>query len=528
MRKIILSLLFLVLSVSDAYGFYTVPVYKKPKPKIVTKVVVKKVKVIVPKIITKIVYIKPKIKPVPLRYVTVKGNVNIKQLVYLIQSEVDIPIELSGSSKKKSYVDFNDARLSAVLNYIKHVYYFNYSYNYGTIGIFNFETREFKLPIIPLSNTVTASLGTSSTGAASGAGGMTGGASPSGAAGGAGMTGGTGTSSSGTSLGGSVSESVSNIDTPFYKTIFTTIKGSLSKKGKIMFSSRYGIMYVSDYVRNIQGIKKYIRSIKKRMSKIILLKLKIIDVELSSGYEYGINWNNLYSDMGHYLGAASSLGVNLSNTPSSSTLTGSDQITFNSGIGTNAVISALGNFGKINIMNEAKLEVLNGQTRTINNMETETFLEGEVASVVGVSTVSTGIPQLTPEFGTANQGISVVFTPTLYKKDYVIASIQLVLNTIAGINSYTLSGNSFNIPIVSTKSVSFSAKIKSGESAIIGGLYYIDTEKNSEGVPVLMNIPLIGDLFKGVSYSKTHNELFLLVTPVIVKKTIKNKGVKND
>ncbi|MHB8293023.1 MAG: type II secretion system protein GspD [bacterium] len=446
--------------------------------------------------------------------VSLKGDINIKELEFMLSGQIKQTIELIGNSKEKAFVHFNNAKLINVLKYIKTVYGFNYKYVNHDIRLFNVETIVFHLPVIPLYNSVSASLGSSSGGMGS-SGSSSMGSSSGSLTGSSGTSGGSSSIGSGSlsSMGGMASERVSNMSTPFFKKIIKIIKGVMSKRGRIMYSPRNSDLVIRDYVKNIELVKKFINSIKKSMRTAIFIKLKVINIDLSSGYNYGINWNNLYSDMGRYLGAASLLSVNLSNTPHNS-LSGSDTIMFNSGNGTQAIISALNNFGSVSIVNQTKLEVLAGQTRSLNDMTTIPYLEGNQITSIGALGSSA---QSTPQLGSANSGINVVYTPIIYHKKVYI-SVQLILNTIDKFTNYTSGKSTFSLPEVSTKSVSFTVKVPSGKSALVGALQYKSTSKNSEGIPVLSNIPILGLLFSGKSKTVSNNELFLLITPVIIKR----------
>jgi type II secretory pathway component GspD/PulD (secretin) len=448
-------------------------------------------------------YIKPLIPgSVRNQRVTVKGFVAIEQLEFLLSGQINQTIELIGNGKSKAFVDFNNSRLINVLKYIKDVYGFDYRYTGGRIILDNVETATFHLPFTPLLNTVSASLGSNNQ---NGSQGMTNTGTSTQAA----ATSTTMGSGSGASIGGYATENVSNISTPFFKKFLKTIKSVMGKKSSVMFSARMQTLVVSGKVKKVELVKKYVKRIFKRMKKVVFVKMKVVNVELSSGYNYGINWSNLYTDMGHYLGAASSIAVNLSNTPTNS-LAGADNITFNSGTGTNAVINALNNFGKVNIVNQMKLEVLSGETRTLNNIGTVPYSIGNQVTTVG-ALGSTA--QSTPQIGEATSGVDVVYTPEVVGNKVYI-SVQLILNTITG---YTQLSGGVSVPDVSTQSVSFTISVPSGKSALVGALQYKSVNKNKEGVPILDDIPVLGYLFSGGQMQKTNNELFLLVTPVIVK-----------
>ena len=57
---------------------------------------------------------------------------------------------------------------------------------------------------------------------------------------------------------------------------------------------------------------------------------------------------------------------------------------------------------------------------------------------------------------------------------------------------------------------------KSGETAVIGGLYQTDKSTTNSGIPILMDIPLIGALFRGKIRKDLQRELMVLITPSIV------------
>ena len=440
--------------------------------------------------------------------ITVKGNMNISQLKFIISGEINQVIELSGTGKTKSFVNFHNTSLKIVLRYIKDVYGFNYTYNRGILKLANIETVVFKLPITPLTNTVTASLGSSNSQSSSqGSSGMTG---TSGASSTSGISIGSSNSGQTGMIGGYASENVSNISLPFYQNLLKNVKAALSKKGKLLYSPRYQTLVVKDKVKNIEFITKYINQIKKKIGRAILVKLKVINVELSNGYNAGINFNNLYTDLGRYL-SGSSLAINLNNTPVNS-LTGSDSITINSGAGTQAVVSALDNFGKAHIVNGSKYELLSGTTKTLNSITTMPYLAGEQLTSVGALGSST---QSAPELGTATSGTNIVYTPIIYGNKVYI-SVQVILNTIAGYSTYTSGGATYTLPSITTQSASFTIKVPSGKTVLVAALQYKSSTKNTEGVPFLDKIPILGYLFSGVANNSQNNQLFIMITPIIL------------
>ncbi|MDT8435452.1 MAG: AMIN domain-containing protein [Gemmatimonadota bacterium] len=59
--------------------------------------------------------------------------------------------------------------------------------------------------------------------------------------------------------------------------------------------------------------------------------------------------------------------------------------------------------------------------------------------------------------------------------------------------------------------------LEDGETMVIGGLTLSEVTRTESGIPLLMNVPLVGGLFRSTKNSETKQDLIILVTPHIVK-----------
>jgi type II secretory pathway component GspD/PulD (secretin) len=59
--------------------------------------------------------------------------------------------------------------------------------------------------------------------------------------------------------------------------------------------------------------------------------------------------------------------------------------------------------------------------------------------------------------------------------------------------------------------------VKDRDTIVLGGFTDTETDKSSSGVPLLEDIPIIGNLFKSPSSSKTRDELLVLMRPTVLK-----------
>ena len=75
----------------------------------------------------------------------------------------------------------------------------------------------------------------------------------------------------------------------------------------------------------------------------------------------------------------------------------------------------------------------------------------------------------------------------------------------------------FNAPVISTRSVQTQLRIRDGQTVVLGGLSDIERATSHGGVPFLSSIPLIGGLFGHASRRSTETELFIFLTPRVIR-----------
>jgi general secretion pathway protein D len=75
----------------------------------------------------------------------------------------------------------------------------------------------------------------------------------------------------------------------------------------------------------------------------------------------------------------------------------------------------------------------------------------------------------------------------------------------------------FNAPVISTRSVRTDLIVRDGQTIVLGGLTDREHDVQSEGVPFFSSIPLLGGLFGRHSRSTTETELFIFLTPRVIR-----------
>lgn len=132
------------------------------------------------------------------------------------------------------------------------------------------------------------------------------------------------------------------------------------------------------------------------------------------------------------------------------------------------------------------------------------------------------VPVLSETSTTASTNVTVTYedvgtnlniTPVINERT---GDVSLTIEAeVSNISNYVSQGTT-KAPQISTRKVTTSTHVKSGQSFIIGGLMSSTELDNLSGIPGLMNLPILGELFKFHSTSKTYAEVYIMITPYIV------------
>jgi len=73
-----------------------------------------------------------------------------------------------------------------------------------------------------------------------------------------------------------------------------------------------------------------------------------------------------------------------------------------------------------------------------------------------------------------------------------------------------------NAPPINKKQATTEMLLRDGETTVIGGIFVDSDNDSDEGVPYLMDIPVLGKMFRTSSKTKTKSELLIFITPRIL------------
>jgi type II secretory pathway component GspD/PulD (secretin) len=95
--------------------------------------------------------------------------------------------------------------------------------------------------------------------------------------------------------------------------------------------------------------------------------------------------------------------------------------------------------------------------------------------------------------------------------------IRPAVTSIARVDSITLSdGKTASAPVIARREGDTIARLRAGETMIIGGLVQTRKDRSVGGIPYLKDIPLIGKLFQRIKDVDNRSELVIFLTPTII------------
>ena len=157
---------------------------------------------------------------------------------------------------------------------------------------------------------------------------------------------------------------------------------------------------------------------------------------------------------------------------------------------------------------ENKAKVLsNPSITTLNNKEAEIFVGDRIP--YAITTVASGVA--TTEVRYEEPGIRLTITPSIIEEGFVEIKIEPEVSYI-----FSFRGPDDQYPWVKKRAATAYVRVKNNQPFIIGGLLNQEDKKNLYKVPILGDIPLLGNLFKYEKETAVNNELIISVIPQVV------------
>ncbi|MET0377480.1 MAG: type II secretion system secretin GspD [Spongiibacteraceae bacterium] len=201
------------------------------------------------------------------------------------------------------------------------------------------------------------------------------------------------------------------------------------------------------------------------------------------------------------------LGAILGNTPGQ--IFGLGRVTDN--LSFNVVVNALQQNKAANILSTPSLLTLDNEEASIVVGQNVPFLTGSYSSTG--SGGSSGVSNPFQTIERENVGLTLKVTPHINEGDSLVLEIEQEVSSLTG------AAATVNASDVITNERKIQSKVlaDNGQTIVLGGLIKDDVQEVEQKVPLLGDIPVIGNLFRSTSVKKTKTNLMVFLRPVIVR-----------
>jgi general secretion pathway protein D len=258
----------------------------------------------------------------------------------------------------------------------------------------------------------------------------------------------------------------------------------------------------------------------------VALSTVIGQLTLSNGEEFGVDYFAKYND--RLVGVARNNGI--FPPTSNPTVPGGfepskliqfSKIVKNVGAGANiyvaagdafaAIVHVLESTGKFKIVSRPTIFTSNNKKAIIASGQEVPVPVSTLSNVNSLNVNNTAAVQSSIEYKKVVLQLEVV--PLINSEKEVSLDILQKLDSLVPNGNVNISGNS--VPTIDTKYIRTNVSAHNGSTIILGGLIEDQKTKNSQGIPYLSRIPLIGAAFRSTASTKRRSELIVLMCPQV-------------
>lgn len=239
--------------------------------------------------------------------------------------------------------------------------------------------------------------------------------------------------------------------------------------------------------------------------KQVMIEARIVEASSDFSRSLGISWSiDKELNAKRLVQSVDSVFGGLTSTPGTSTIgstTGAADITFGT-IGANVKIAmrlnAAAKAGLIRIISSPKVATLNNKSAKITQGKQIPYISSTSDKV---------------ETKFVEAALSLEVTPHINNNGTIVLKVDAK-------NDAPDTTSTSSTPPINKKQATTEMLLRDGETTVIGGIFVDSETEGQDGVPWLMDVPILGNLFKSTTYSKSKSELLIFITPRILNTTI--------
>ncbi len=307
-----------------------------------------------------------------------------------------------------------------------------------------------------------------------------------------------------------VATRVTNIST--WTELEAAVRAIASKDGTVMINPALGLVTVRDRPDRLSEVDRFLARLEAEAAQQIAVEIRAFEVTLSESDSYGIDWSRVWKAL---VGNTTPTVAGSFATP----LTLPISVSLNKPSGIDLFIRALSTHGKVKVLSQPSIRLLNGHPAVIQAARVRAF----VAEASQTTTGTVGTSTFSLRLGSVQDGLIVPLSARIVQ-DEIVLNLAPVLSQVRDIRTVTSGTTSVEAPDVDNRALQTTVRLQNGETVVLGGLISTQERDERQGRSIaLKHVPILGWLLGSPKKSAPRTEIVLTLTPTIVPRTA-NKG----
>ena len=299
--------------------------------------------------------------------------------------------------------------------------------------------------------------------------------------------------------------------TTFWADVQTELSGLAETGEAVTINKLAGLAIVTAPPRRQTDFQALIAELNRRITQQVRITAKVLEVDLNSQAQLGVDWSLAATKVGGIALSGFSTATAFSSINGLNTIPSTVSGTVSTGK-IAAVISALQEQGTVHSVSNPSVLSLNNQTAFVKVGTEQTFFS--VSNITTINQTTTTTPYSTIQNSYQQNPITIgtvlYVTPEVNSDGSVTVDVLPAITELIGVD--TSPDNQQTAPRMTIKSLSTIARLHPGESVMIGGLIYESTSTQTQKVPLLGDLPVVGKAFQTNGTIKSRSELVIFLT----------------
>lgn len=315
----------------------------------------------------------------------------------------------------------------------------------------------------------------------------------------------------------------STTKTDFWGELQQTLVSIIGESGggrQVVVTPQAGLVTVRAYPNELRQVRSFLSTAESHLQRQVILETKILEVTLSDEYQQGIQWDNVigsaFADGNTKINFGTS-GGQFGN-QISSVLGGVTSLSV-TGTDFGAMINLLDTQGDVDVLSSPRVTASNNQKAVIKVGIDEYFVTDVSTTVISSGNSSDPYTQPDVELTPFFSGIALDVTPQISEDGTVLLHVHpSVIDIKEQEKTINIGSSPLVLPLAQSEIRESDTVIKaiSGDVVVIGGLMKSENVEYVSKVPLLGDIPLLGEAFTNRSNVNRKTELIILLKPTVV------------